>query len=128
MRLLDPGPLGDERAVGPRIREIHLPGLHERLHGLRRCEFAAFGWDGDDADTRCVSASMIAGPLAASSIRILWEFGYARRSASTCRQLSLTKIIEWDNDLPMLAVLIEEAAKADRVRETVREARHAHAG
>ena len=37
-------------------------------------------------------------------------------------------IVEWDNDLPTLAVLIEEAAKADRVRETVREARHAHAG
>ena len=37
-------------------------------------------------------------------------------------------IVEWDNDLPTLAVLIEEAAKADRVRETVREDRHAHAG
>jgi uncharacterized protein (UPF0276 family) len=35
-------------------------------------------------------------------------------------------IVEWDNDLPTLAVLIEEAAKADRVRETVREDRHAH--
>jgi len=37
-------------------------------------------------------------------------------------------IIEWDNDLPTLAVLIEEAAKADRVRKTVGEDRHAHAG
>jgi uncharacterized protein (UPF0276 family) len=31
-------------------------------------------------------------------------------------------IIEWDNDLPSLAVLAGEAAKADRVRE------HAHEG
>ena len=37
-------------------------------------------------------------------------------------------IIEWDNDLPTLAVLIEEAAKADRVREAAREDRHAHVG
>jgi uncharacterized protein (UPF0276 family) len=37
-------------------------------------------------------------------------------------------IVEWDNDLPTLAVLIEEAAKADRVRETVREDRHVHTG
>jgi uncharacterized protein (UPF0276 family) len=37
-------------------------------------------------------------------------------------------IIEWDNDLPPLAVLVDEAAKADRVRETTREDRRAHAG
>ena len=37
-------------------------------------------------------------------------------------------IIEWDNDLPPLAVLIEEAAQADRIREATREDRHAHAG
>jgi hypothetical protein len=27
-------------------------------------------------------------------------------------------IVEWDNDLPALAVVMEEAAKADRVRES----------
>jgi uncharacterized protein (UPF0276 family) len=37
-------------------------------------------------------------------------------------------IIEWDNDLPPLAVLVEEATKADRVREATREDCHAHAG
>jgi uncharacterized protein (UPF0276 family) len=37
-------------------------------------------------------------------------------------------IVEWDNDLPTLAVLIGEATKADRVREAVREDRHAHTG
>lgn len=37
-------------------------------------------------------------------------------------------IVEWDNDLPTLAVLTGEAAKADRVRESAREDRHAHAG
>jgi uncharacterized protein len=37
-------------------------------------------------------------------------------------------IVEWDNDLPTLAVLIEEATKADRLRETVGEGVHAHAG
>ena len=37
-------------------------------------------------------------------------------------------IVEWDNDLPTLAILIDEAAKADHVRETVNEDRHAHAG
>src|SRR5438552_15275159 len=36
-------------------------------------------------------------------------------------------IVEWDNDLPALAVLMEEAAKADRIREAAREDRHAHA-
>jgi uncharacterized protein (UPF0276 family) len=36
-------------------------------------------------------------------------------------------IVEWDNDLPTLAVLIEEATKADRVREDAREGRHAGA-
>jgi uncharacterized protein (UPF0276 family) len=36
-------------------------------------------------------------------------------------------IVEWDNDLPDLAVLIQEAVKADRVREAAREDRHAHA-
>jgi len=36
-------------------------------------------------------------------------------------------IVEWDNDLPTLAVLIQEAAKADRLREAAREERHAHA-
>ena len=34
-------------------------------------------------------------------------------------------IIEWDNDLPSLAVLAGEAAKADRVREHAHEGRHA---
>jgi hypothetical protein len=34
-------------------------------------------------------------------------------------------IIEWDNDLPTLAVLTEEAAKADRVREHAHEGRRA---
>jgi uncharacterized protein (UPF0276 family) len=37
-------------------------------------------------------------------------------------------IVEWDNDLPALAVLIEEAAQADRIREAASEDRHAHAG
>ena len=37
-------------------------------------------------------------------------------------------IVEWDNDLPALAVLTEEAAKADRIREAAREDRHAYAG
>jgi uncharacterized protein (UPF0276 family) len=36
-------------------------------------------------------------------------------------------IIEWDNDLPPLAVLAAEAAKADRVRETADAERRAHA-
>jgi uncharacterized protein (UPF0276 family) len=36
-------------------------------------------------------------------------------------------IVEWDNDLPALAVLIEEAANADRIREAAREDRRAHA-
>jgi uncharacterized protein (UPF0276 family) len=36
-------------------------------------------------------------------------------------------IVEWDNDLPTLAVLIEEATKVDRVREAARKDRHAHA-
>jgi uncharacterized protein (UPF0276 family) len=34
-------------------------------------------------------------------------------------------IIEWDNDLPTLAVLAGEAAKGDRVREHAHEGRHA---
>ena len=34
-------------------------------------------------------------------------------------------IVEWDNDLPTLAVLAGEAAKADRVREHAHETRHA---
>jgi hypothetical protein len=37
-------------------------------------------------------------------------------------------IVEWDNDLPALAVLTEEAAKADRIREAAREDRRAYAG
>jgi hypothetical protein len=36
-------------------------------------------------------------------------------------------IIEWDDDLPELAVLTGEAAKADRVRERTREVRHVEA-
>jgi uncharacterized protein len=36
-------------------------------------------------------------------------------------------IIEWDNDLPALAVLTQEAAKADRVRDFVVEERRARA-
>jgi uncharacterized protein len=36
-------------------------------------------------------------------------------------------IIEWDDDLPELAVLTGEAAKADRVRERTREVGHAEA-
>jgi hypothetical protein len=34
-------------------------------------------------------------------------------------------IVEWDNDLPTLAVLAGEAARADRVREHAHETRHA---
>jgi uncharacterized protein (UPF0276 family) len=37
-------------------------------------------------------------------------------------------IVEWDNDLPALAVLTEEAANADRIREAAREDRRAYAG
>jgi uncharacterized protein (UPF0276 family) len=37
-------------------------------------------------------------------------------------------IIEWDNDLPALAVLIDEASKADRICEAAREDRRAYAG
>jgi len=37
-------------------------------------------------------------------------------------------IVEWDNDLPALAVLTEEAAKADRIREAAREDRRAYTG
>jgi len=36
-------------------------------------------------------------------------------------------IVEWDNDLPTLAILTGEAARADRIREAAREDRHAHA-
>jgi uncharacterized protein (UPF0276 family) len=36
-------------------------------------------------------------------------------------------IIEWDNDLPSLSVLMQEAAKADAVRAHVAEERHVHA-
>ena len=36
-------------------------------------------------------------------------------------------IVEWDNDLPALRVLTEEAAKADRIREAAREDRRAYA-
>jgi uncharacterized protein (UPF0276 family) len=35
-------------------------------------------------------------------------------------------IVEWDNDLPALAVLLEEAAKADHIRATAREDRRAY--
>jgi len=37
-------------------------------------------------------------------------------------------IVEWDNDLPTLAVLTNEAAKADRIREAAREDRRAYTG
>jgi uncharacterized protein (UPF0276 family) len=37
-------------------------------------------------------------------------------------------IVEWDNDLPTLAVLTGEAAKADRIRSAAREDRHAQVG
>jgi uncharacterized protein len=36
-------------------------------------------------------------------------------------------IVEWDNDLPALAVLTEEATKDDRIRQAAREDRHADA-
>ena len=37
-------------------------------------------------------------------------------------------LIEWDNDVPALATLIDEAAKADWIREAAKEDRHAHTG
>jgi uncharacterized protein len=37
-------------------------------------------------------------------------------------------IVEWDNDLPALTVLTEEAATADRIREVAREGHRADAG
>ena len=45
----------------------------------------------------------------------VWEL-YAHAIRRFGRQPT---IIEWDNDLPALAVLTEEAEKADRVRERV---------
>ena len=36
-------------------------------------------------------------------------------------------IVEWDNDLPALLVLTEEAAKADRIRGAASEDRRAYA-
>src|SRR5258708_7638706 len=47
-KVVDPGPFGEQRAVGSWIWQINVPGFDARLGRVRARELAALGRDGND--------------------------------------------------------------------------------